>query len=58
MRRVAYGVWAVLNAAAVVGLLLAYESFEGWSFVLAAGVQGLPMLLDLPMRARAEATDG
>lgn len=53
-RRVAYGVWAALNAAAVVGLLVAYESFEGWAFLLAAGIQGLPMLLDLPLRSRAE----
>ena len=58
VRRAAYGVWALANAAVVVGLLVAYESFEGWAFVLAAGVQGLPMLLDLPLRAHVEGADG
>ena len=57
-RKAAYAVWALANAAVVVGLLVAYESFEGWTFLLAAGVQGLPMLLDLPLRAHAERADG
>lgn len=51
-RKAAYALWALLNAAAVVGLVVAYEPFEGWAFVLAAGIQGLPMLLDLPLWAR------
>ena len=54
-RKAAYGLWALANAAAVVGLLVAYGSFEGWAFVLAAGIQGLPMLVDLPLRARLHA---
>ena len=55
-RRAVYAMWAVLNAFLAVGLVLRPESFEGWTFLLAAIVQGLPMLFDLPLRSREHTT--
>ena len=56
-RKAAYAAWAVANAVALGGLLVAYELFEGWAFVLAALIQGVPMLVDLPLRRAAHAPD-
>ncbi|MGB3542880.1 hypothetical protein, partial [Rubrivirga sp.] len=38
-RKAASGLWALASAATLLGLLFAYESFEGWAFVPAAGIQ-------------------
>lgn len=51
-RRALYGTAALLNAGMVVALV-AVPDAQGVAFLVAAAVQGLPMLIDLPLRARA-----
>ena len=53
-RKTLYGVAAALNALMVV-LLVIYPPVEALAFLVAAGIQGLPMLADLPLRRRAHA---
>lgn len=52
-RKALYGTAALLNAAMVLALV-AVPDARGVAFLVAAAVQGLPMLVDLPLRARAE----
>ena len=53
-RRALYGLAALLNALMVLALVVV-PSARGAAFLVAAAVQGLPMLLDLPLRARQPA---
>ena len=53
-RKALYGTAALLNALMVVALV-AVPGTEGVAFLVAAAVQGLPMLADLPLRAREHA---
>ncbi|MEM1043601.1 MAG: hypothetical protein AAGI91_13340 [Bacteroidota bacterium] len=50
VRRALYGLAAVLNALMVLALVAAPGTRDA-AFLIAAAVQGLPMLLDLPLRA-------
>ena len=50
-RKVLYGTAALLNAMMVLALI-AVPDARGVAFLVAAAIQGLPMLLDLPLRAR------
>ena len=50
-RKTLYGAASALNALMVV-LLIVYPPVEAAAFLIAAAIQGLPMLADLPLRAR------
>ncbi|MEM1118353.1 MAG: hypothetical protein AAGJ11_17735 [Bacteroidota bacterium] len=52
-RKALYGTAALLNAAMVLALV-AVPDARGVAFLVAAAIQGLPMLVDLPLRTRAE----
>ena len=54
-RKALYGTAALLNAMMVLALV-AVPDARGIAFLVAAAVQGLPMLVDLPLRARADRT--
>lgn len=54
-RKVLYGVWAALNAIGLVTLLTPVaEAFEPYAFFALMLIQGVPMLIDAPMREGTE----
>ena len=54
-RKKLYGAAAALNLLGLVVALAAPKALEGIDFLVLAAIQGVPMLLDLPLRRRAEA---
>lgn len=52
-RKALYSTAALLNAVMVLALVTVPDA-RGVAFLVAAAVQGLPMLVDLPLRARAD----
>ena len=46
---------AVLNLAGAVVMLLNHDLLKGYDFLILAAIQGVPMLLDVPLRRRHEA---
>ncbi len=57
-RKRLYAGAALLNLVGAVLLLINHEMLEGYEFILLALIQGVPMLLDVPLRRQHEAQAG
>ena len=49
-RKQLYGLAALLNLVGAVALFFNHELLEGYQYIILAVIQGLPMLLDVPLR--------
>jgi len=54
-RKRLYAIAAVLNLVGMVVMLANHDLLKGFDFIILALIQGVPMLLDVPLRKRHEA---
>ncbi len=52
-RRVLYAFWAVTNLAVFIWLITDYDAIKTKVFLIGLAIQGLPMLIDIPLHRRA-----